>query len=245
MIKKTLSRAEASSAWQEWLNMSDGTLPVIDNEYTKIRIDIENIYKKVIEIAESGITNKEYFIDYKFGLMLYDYLNNTHNMSVRTAADDGFWRYLSLKVCPHLIEKRWGKDNEGRYWSRPSRIWFRQIWWYIHLSWQNDFETTEEVLKSTRFSTDTILNLVERTGGRKGTYIEVYKYIMYYYQYISESEMKRFKSLLNLKDRKGDLFRIVMKLNTAKIMVVEPALCEGGIAGYVRSLFEDAGIKVK
>lgn len=244
MIKKTLSRAEASSAWLEWLNMSESTLPNIDSEYAKIRTDIENIYDKVIEIADTNNTNKEYFIDYKFGLMLYDYLNNTHNMSIRTAADDGFWRYLSLKVCPHLIEKRWGKDNEGRYWSRPSRIWFRQIWWYVHLSWQNDFETTEEVLKSPRFSTDTILNLVERTG-RKGTYIEVYKYIMYYYQYISESEMQRFKSLYNSKNRKDDLFRIVMKLNTAKSMVIEPALYEGGIDGYVRSLFEDAGIKVK
>ena len=239
-----LSRSEAASAWQEWLDMPEGQLPAVNSDYLKMRCDIESIYNDVLRIADENNCNTEYFIDYKFGLMLYDYLNNTHNLSVRKAADDSFWRYLSLKVCPHLIEQRWGKDNEGRYWSRPSRIWFRQIWWYVHLSWQNDMETTEEVLKSPRFSTDTILNLVERTG-RKGTYIEVYKYIMYYYQYISETEMQRFKSLYNSKGRKDDLFRIIMKLNTAKTMVIEPALYEGGTDGYVRSLFEDAGIKVK
>ena len=35
-----------------------------------------------------------------------------------------------------------------------------------------------------------------------------------------------------------------MKLNTAKVMVVEPALYLGGEKEYVRSLFEDVGINV-
>ena len=43
------------------------------------------------------------------------------------------------------------------------------------------------------------------------------------------------------KTQQDDLFRIVMKLNTAKVMVVDPALYLGGEKEYVRSLFMDSG----
>lgn len=48
----------------------------------------------------------------------------------------------------------------------------------------------------------------------------------------------------NTKTQQDDLFRIVMKLNTAKVMVVDPALYLGGEKEYVRSLFMDAGVRV-
>ena len=71
----TLSRSEAASAWQEWLDMSEGKLPAVNSDYLKMRSDIENIYNDVLRIADENNCNTEYFIDYKFGLMLYDYLN--------------------------------------------------------------------------------------------------------------------------------------------------------------------------
>ena len=46
------------------------------------------------------------------------------------------------------------------------------------------------------------------------------------------------------KRKQDDLFRIVMKLNTAKVMVVDPALYLGGEKEYVRSLFMDSGVRV-
>ena len=39
-----------------------------------------------------------------------------------------------------------------------------------------------------------------------------------------------------------DIFRIVMKLNTAKMMVMDPALYLGGEEAYAKSLFRDAGV---
>lgn len=48
----------------------------------------------------------------------------------------------------------------------------------------------------------------------------------------------------NTETQQDDLFRIVMKLNTAKVMVVDPALYLGGEKEYVRSLFMDAGVRV-
>jgi hypothetical protein len=41
-----------------------------------------------------------------------------------------------------------------------------------------------------------------------------------------------------------DLFRVVMKLNTARMMVAEPALCAGGYKGYAEKLFRDAGLDI-
>ena len=90
-------------------------------------------------------------------------------------------------------------------------------------------------------TTDSILNLEERTG-RKGTFINVYRYIMYYYSHIQQQVLDEYNK--NTKTQQDDLFRIVMKLNTAKVMVVDPALYLGGEKEYVRSLFMDAGVRV-
>ena len=47
------------------------------------------------------------------------------------------------------------------------------------------------------------------------------------------------------KNRKADdLFRVIMKLNTARMMVAEPALCSGGCEGYAKKLFFDAGMDI-
>lgn len=239
---KTLSRADAQTAMNDWLAMYP-MLPKIDNEYMIIRKDLQNYDEKVRNEAIEK-EKKEYYQDVHFGLFLYEYLLKQPGFNMRTAANDDFWRYLSIKVVPDLVAKRWGKDNDAHYWSKPARIYLRCIWWYIHLSWQGDVEKTMKVLDSPCFSTDSILNLVERTG-RKGTYIGVYRCIMYYYSKLSLEEIERFnKSDAISKGKKEDLFRVIMKLHTAKVMVMEPELYPGGEMEYVKSLFRDVGVRV-
>ena len=101
------------------------------------------------------------------------------------------------------------------------------MWWYFYLSFNHDVDTTKEMLLSEYFSTDTILNLVERTG-RCGTNISVYRAIM-----------NKYAPLEDVVDKD---FRNVMKLNTAKAVVIEPVFSEGGVSGYVDSLFEELSI---
>ena len=93
----------------------------------------------------------------------------------------------------------------------------KTIWWYINLSWNVDEKTTYDIIKEN--STDTILNLVERPG--KGYNVKVCRSIM-----------KKYKGI-------GDrnLFRKVLKLNTAKMLTISPELEEGGIDSYVDGLF--------
>ena len=88
-------------------------------------------------------------------------------------------------------------------------------------------------MKSKNFSTDTILNLVERTG-RKGTYVQVYRYIMYFYSKLDLSVISEYKNA----HQNADLFRAIMVLNTAKVVSIEPSLFLGGELEYAKSLFK-------
>ncbi|MBQ9062141.1 MAG: hypothetical protein IJ121_04845 [Eubacterium sp.] len=232
-----LNRGEAQKAMEEWIE-SYPALPLIDKKYDTVRNDIQEMNRKLRSDVAGGDDSK-YYIDSHLGLELYKYFWNIPGFSLRVAADDGFWRYLSVKVVPDVVAQRWGKDNADHFWSKPTRIWLRSIWWFVHLSWQGDYDSTKKLLETEFFTTDTILNFEERNG-RKGACIEAYRQIIKYYGQVPEDTVKRFSR--NRAGKSDDLFRVVMKLNTAKMTVVEPALCIDGEAGYARELFADAGV---
>lgn len=234
-----LNRGEAEKAMQEWI-ANFPVLPTLNDEYTSIRNDITALFCSVTDAAaERGFPMQDYYTDAQFGILLYMYLSKKTWFSLRVAADDGFWRYLSIKVIPDAVASRWGKDNNSHYWSTPGRIWLKQLWWYVYFAWDKDENGTRKILESPNCSTDTILNFVERTG-KKGTCVEAYRWIINLYSKIPQHIVSDYK-----KQRKNqDLFRTVMKLNTARMMVVEPALAVGGCKGYARKLFVDAGIDI-
>lgn len=239
---KTINRGEAQKAMEEWI-LNYPSLPTIDKELICLRTDIQDINRQVREAADKREDTKriDYYIDSQFGLKLYEYLMNQSWFTLRVAANDGFWRYLSVCVVPDVVAQRWGKDNVDHYYSKPTRIWLRSIWWYIHLSWQGNADNTNRVISAKHFTTDTILNFEERTG-RKGTSVETYRKIIHYYSCISEQKLKDYAKK---KSRNSDdLFRVVMKLNTAKMLVMEPALSLGGEDEYAKQLFRDAGVEM-
>lgn len=239
---KVLNKNDAQQMMTEWQSRYPD-LPEVDSEWAHVRSDLQNINRTVRQQAEKLDTasRADYYIDLHMGLELYDYLWKMTSFSMRYAADDGFWRFLSVQVAPDVVAQRWGRDNADHFWRMPTRIWFRAIWWYIHLSWQGDVQSTGRMLENPRFTTDTILNFVERTG-RRGTAVDVFRCIIYCYSQVITDDLKRFG-----RSHKGqdDLFRVVMKLNTARMMVVEPALCLGGERAYAESLFQDVGVALK
>lgn len=236
---KELTRQNALNEMKIWQEDKQ-TINIEDKAYETIRNDVLSF------IESSGINPEKdkYDFDAKLGYFIYDYFNKLPGFSVRQAANDGFWRYISVKVMPDVIEKRWG-DSEDYFWKNPTRVYFARLWWYIHLSWQGDEALTKEVISSPNCTTDTILNLEERTG-RNGTFINVYRTIMYFYSRLSASELsdldKKYKDLSGSKSE--TFFRAVMRLNTAKVMIIEPELCLGGELEYVRSLFKELGVNV-
>lgn len=157
--------------------------------------------------------------DVEAGLALYRILGEA-GMDVRAAADDGVWRFLSLRVVPDLVHGRWPNASAERFWRSRSRIWLRVIWWLIHLAWQETEARTRTVLSDV--TTDTIVQLVERPG-RGGFRVELARALF------RERSRGRFTQ---------DEFRILMKLHTARVVVTEPWFCDGGINGYVRELHD-------
>ena len=236
---KELNRAKSKQAMASWI-AGNGELPALTGDYLLLREMIENLSAS---IEKNNSEHSDYYTDIHIGLGLYHYLSQQNGFSLRAAANDDFWRYISLVVAPHIVAKRWNKENEDHYWAKSSRIWFRQMWWYIFLSWQGDLKDTEAVLSSANFSTDTILNLVERTG-RNGTYIDVYRYIMYYYSNLHPSVINSFNEKVKQYDKHATLFRTIMKLNTAKTLVIDPSLYLGGADEFAKSLFREAGVNL-
>lgn len=160
--------------------------------------------------------------DVKVGLALYRVLADA-GVDIRTAADDGWWRFLSLRVLPDLVKSRWDTAPPVRFWKGRSRIWLRAMWWTVHLTWQGSEEQTRKVLESV--TTDTVVQLVERPG-KGGFRIDLTREIF---------KMRR------LRNSSQEQFRKIMKLNTAQIVLKEPVFCDGGLFGYVNALFVDVG----
>ena len=237
---KTLSRSECQEMMVSWINSQGDILPSVDSDYTVIREDIGKIYQDASDSWDISYGRHDYYVDVILGLKLYDYLNRQSWFSLRVASNTDFWRYLSVAVVPHIVSNRWGLDNEDHYWKRPMRIWLRSLWWYVHFSWCNSLEETKALLLKPMFSTDTILNIVERSG-KNGTNIELYRDILQTYSNLSIDVISKYKAK-GLKET--DLFRAIMKLNTAKIIVIEPNLCLDGIHGYVSQLCEDLNIRL-
>lgn len=201
---------------------SDAFLPGMSSpEMEEVRRQLLAIVSLYDSAARSNASGPGAY-DMKVGLALYRVLAEA-GMDIRTAADDGWWRFLSLRVLPDLVKSRWDSAPPVRYWKGRSRIWLRATWWTVHLTWQGSEESTRKVLESV--TTDTVVQLVERPG-KGGFRIDLTRLIF---------RMRR------LRKPSQDQFRAIMKLNTAQIVLKEPLFCEGGLFGYVDALFADVG----
>lgn len=196
------------------------------------KLEFESIREKLIDardrIFDEHNMDKENKLDYSFdllfGIEVYEILNKEIGFTNRVATNDDIWRYISICVIPDIVHARWS-FNDDHFYRVSKRIWLKTIWWYVHLSWRESTNITYEILKNN--TTDTIVQLVERPG--IGYYVELYREIMFQY--------------INYEDKSRDLFRRVLKLNTARLITVSPELVEGGIPSYVDTLFKDANRK--
>jgi len=232
------NRDQAHSAFDKWKN--DNELPSLSQDYIAIRNDLIQFFADIYGEV-SGDDRKEYMTDTLFGLKIYDYFRNKDWFNLRTAANDNFWRYISVGVIPNIVAKRWGTNKDNYFWKQSNRLWPKTTWWYIHLTWHNSLEETRNILLDKRFNSDTIQGLVERTG-KKGTFVDVYREIVYQYSLLDYNTIVKFKKQLS--GGSDNLFRAIMRLNTARNLVTDPCLTKGGVCGYVSSIIYDLTINL-
>lgn len=229
---QVLSRAQSKRAYErikegcdflsiDWSNQ-------LDSDYLAIRYYLVEKYN---ELKRSGY--KDYKLDYRFSLIFYDFFHRKEWLTDRIAADYDFWSYIALIVIPDLVFDRFGAEDDKHYYAKGLRIWPYTLYWYAHLSWQGDIKSTEIILSSSRCCSDTILNLVERPG-RNGTYIDLYRNIMFYFVNCNPS-----KNVDSIK-----LFRSIMKLTLAKPLVIDPDLYSGGTRAYANEIVKECFDKI-
>lgn len=226
------SRESARKAFDLW--RSSRELPVLNSDYASIRADLAALYHSIKEELTDDRT--EYTTDVLFGLKLYDYLGQKAWFNLRLAANDGFWRYIAVAVIPDVVADRWGESKENYFWKQSNRLWPKTVWWFIHLTLHGSLEETKQILLQKHFNSNTIQDFVQRPG-KKGTYIEVYREIVYQYSQLDHSIVLRFKKQRSLGS--DSLFRAIMRLNTARSLVTDPCLTIGGVSGYVKSMINE------
>lgn len=213
MMWSQLSPSAARRRFEE-LSGSETFSPAdLTPEYRKLREELLQVIRPF-----GGEEAQKSTYDVEAGLALYHALGE-RRFDVRNAANDGVWRHLSLNVLPDLVEQRWPHRPDDRFWRSRSRIWLRAAWWLTHLAWQGSESATRTTLAG--ISTDMIVQIIERPG-RHGFRIDLARALF------------RERSL-----RQGTQteFRALMKLNTARVVVIEPAFHEGGVQGYASALY--------
>lgn len=189
---------------------------------TQVSAPLEKLREMLVNEREKFLIDEQHKVqshsyDLQMGLLLYQVLNDDYQFNERLATQDEIWRYLSLEIVPDLVYERYGM-NDLRFYKSSRRIWLRNLWWYIHLSWQGSEQETYDVLKGN--SSDEFLQLTDRVGSG-GYRVE-----------LSRELMKQ-----NSIHPGIFLFRKVLKLNTARLNLIEPSLVEGGIKKYVEDLY--------
>lgn len=247
---ETLSKTRAANELNEWLKNTT-ILPTISQDYEVLRKSLQRHYKALMD-KEWNDSRHGYLIDIHFGLFLYNRLNEIDWMNLRVAADDEFWAYLSVKVVPDIVLNRYSsliENNESRsrledrFFKAPARIWLKTLWWFIHIAWQGDSKTTIELLKKQVFTSDEMVCITERPG-KNGMFISLYREILKYYSNIDKKVLESYKKFLS-KGNSDTLMRAATRLHTAKAVIMDPCLYEGGIEGYVDDLFKEFTDKIK
>ena len=220
---KILNKNEAYDDYQRII-VNGSCEPECDNSYLELRNELKQAYDSLFQICkiENGEVLEKYKFDCYFGLKLYEILSkNNFYLREHDASNDSIWRYIQIHVIPDIVKSRIG-ENDDAFYKKSNRLYLKRIWWFIHLSmYQDSLENAKNIILDPCNNTDTILQLVDRSG-RQGYRVELYREIM---KCKSQNKVS------------GDKFRNVLVLNNARVKVIDPYLVNGGIEGYVTKLF--------
>lgn len=224
-----MSKKYAEDYFNEMFEENKNITAHYSTKYQDLRILIMKAFKESLDELELNSTdlakyNNIYKFDCVFAIKLYSiFMEEKYRIKERIASNDGVWRYIQLCVVPEIIANRWGMENKDRFYKVSRRLYLKILWWYVYLSWNNSLEETKKIIMSDVNTSDTLAQLVERSG-KNGYRLELYREIM------------KKKTIENINTQE---FRKLMVLNSARIKVINPYLVNGGIEEYVDKLIKD------
>lgn len=236
MNYKKLTKPQAKAFIDEIDELPDAAFDDLIAKWKDFSVDgfdlaYKDLRERVLAAYKEALPQGNYALDLNVGLCLYEQLRPENGFTNVLANDDDIWRYISCKVFPDITYMRYPKIakgdirlNQKRFYSHTRRIWLKTLWWYIHLSWQGNRNSTYKVLKD--FGTDTISDFIERPG--KGYRLKLFRELIRAYS--------------NVDKKSADLFNHIATLNRVNCTTVEPALSQGAEAGYVGRLLEQLNV---
>ncbi len=223
MINLYMSRLEAKNKYEELRANNFNNSSSLPKDLNDLRI------KLLAEYQKSKKDNKQlYDLDISFGIELWSLLKETPSFTKSLASNYDFWRYFSLCVIPEIIFDRYG-DNPSHFYEKNVRIYPSTLFWYIELFNKGNKKSTLEFLSLPCFSTDTILQTIERTGNE--TNVNVFREILDQYSSLNFNKIGKDSHL------KANIYlRKILVQHMARSLVIVPEFYEGGIKGYVAML---------
>lgn len=228
MIFKRLTREQSRMVFDRYFKnetIDSSLFDDLDSDYLRIREDLMFYLENKPDVGE-------YNLDLYFATRIYEYFNSIKGFDENVAEDYDFWRYICIKVIPELVMLRHGLDPKY-YFEQTNRMYVPTMWWYIHMSYNEDIDTTTTILRE--LSTDYIMQLVDRKG-RYGFYLSVSREIMRCISLIP-------RATRNHKENGKVLFRRVMIQNTAISENYNLAV-ENATKEYVYKLFKACKVEV-
>lgn len=241
-----MNEIEFADQVRHWANY-DVSEEKYDAFYQKFREALVQTFKDALKVNDYRVN---YNLDLRMGIKLYELMSPQKGFTIIQANDDDIWRYISVNVMPDITFIRYPNQPEDvdiireyipnlsyaigvktekdsihikkkRFYSHTRRIWLKTLWWYVHLGWQGDPETTYKVLENN--GTNIISHFIERPG--RGYRPALFRYMLYAYSLLDE--------------QKDSTFRAAAKINLAKCVTTEPALTSGGEMKYAKELFAE------
>ena len=201
---------------------------------------LANELNSAFRVEASGKT--PYQQDLIYGKHLYRILSTSSWLNWSVATNKDFWRYIALYTMPQIVYDRFGpKEGEvlkesalaGHFYAKYERIYPYTLYWIYKICDQGTPEATFDFLSKSCFSTDTILNVVERMGP-KGFRLDVYRLIIGKFSGLDHSKYTKTIGSPNL------VLRALLVEHGIKNSVYIPELFKGGIDGYVEKVFKSA-----
>jgi hypothetical protein len=231
MMIRSSSFGEAKIAVERII--ADGVAPPSPSGEPRRALDVHITEAEALLQAAEFRRAPEFARDVALGLALRCLLSHEPN---RRIADLGVWRAVAVNVVPDLVWNRHSPVTE-KHFSDPRDCYPLRCWRFVDLCWQENGSPVGSLLATVRavkgLTTDAISALVERPGS--GAYAG-------YRSDVTRELVRQFAlRAAGAGIRREGFFRQCAKLCHARMLLEEPALSEGGVRGFVTSLFDGFG----
>lgn len=193
-----------------------------------------NVRKSMLDELSKLQSLTPYLQDLELGKIFHKVLLEMKGVDLSILTTTSFWRFIALDVMPEVIYDRFSTNGKiddalkAHFYSKAVRIYPYDLFWYYEIFSKGTEQETYDFLSKKCFSTDTILNTIERMG-RKGFRKDIFRSILNKYSTLDFSKFPSTKPNL--------ILRSILIQHTSKNAVFIPDCYEGGVDGYVEMLF--------